>query len=103
MSFFYRLHLESFVGSSSSCCALLPLQAPPLASGSAERSSKLIINNEISSASDRMGAVERLNEKYNGKSAFGVRSCVIGKINLPITSEHRNLSPVIESDMKLLS
>lgn len=50
------LHLVSFAGSSSS-----GRHSP--AWGSPDRSSKLIINNEISSASERIGAVEILIEK----------------------------------------
>ena len=48
----FHSHLLSFVCSSSSSCGD---EAP--ASGSSERFSKLIMNNEISSASERMGAV----------------------------------------------
>jgi hypothetical protein len=56
-----RSHLVSFAAASSSSSGRAAAAAP--VGGSADRSSKLIINNEISSASERMGAVEKLIEK----------------------------------------
>jgi hypothetical protein len=72
-------HLLSFnvsIGSS------VGVEGSPGGLGS-ERSSKLIINNEISSTSERIGAVkgENIHENHNLTSDLNV---------LPITSEQRN-------------